>query len=250
MTKGQSQFGRRWCLWSAAVVCALASGGCARVVAQVELDRVVAVVTNRVILASDVEQERRFFHLLPEEELGGEKPARALERLTTRALVEQQILREDPKGMEIAPEQLEKSLTELRQSLPGCQPHGCDTEDGWRKYLSGLELTPDEVRVYWANRMAVLRFIEMRFRSGIRIAPEEVATYYNQTLVPKYARAEDVSPLDRVEARIEEILLQEQVNALLNDWLKTLQDEGQVEVLEPELKASAGDAEADKGGGR
>ena len=201
-----------------------------------EVDRVVAVVNSRVILASDLDLEMRLFDLLPARERGGEAPAEALERLTTRALIEQQILREDPHGMEIAPAALEASLNELRQNLPACKQSDCSTGTGWARYLATLRLTPDEVRTYWENRLAVLRFIELRFRSGIRIAPEEIAKYYNETLLPQYARAADAPALDKVSARIEEILLQQQVNGLLNDWLKTLQDEGQVEVLDPALK--------------
>jgi hypothetical protein len=198
-----------------------------------EVDRVVAVVNNTTILASDLDLEMRLFDLLPARERGGEAPAQALERLTTRALIEQQILREDPHGMEIAAAALEASLNELRQNLPACKQRDCGTGTGWARYLATLQLTPDEVQTYWENRLAVLRFIELRFRSGIRIAPEEIAKYYHETLLPQYARAEDAPTLDKVSARIEEILLQQQVNGLLNDWLKTLQDEGQVEVLDP-----------------
>ena len=35
---------------------------------------------------------------------------------------------------------------------------------------------------------------------------------------------------------IREILLQEQVNAMLNDWVKSLQEQGQVEILDPTLR--------------
>ncbi len=237
--------------WLPVVLCLMV--GCACAEAQVEVDRVVAVVNNQVILASDVELERRMFSLLPVQDAGGETAASALERLTTRALIEQQIVREDPKGMDVAGAELEASLTELKQNLPGCRQQECVTTEGWAAHLAAMDLTAEEVRGYWANRMAVLRFIEMRFRSGIRIAPEEIEKYYREKLTPQYGKAADVPPLERVSARIEEILLQEQVNTLLNDWLKTLQDAGQVEVLDPGLRSAVkavGDAGDSKGGGR
>ena len=237
--------------WLPALLCALL--GCACAGAQVEVDRVVAVVNNQVILASDVELERRMFLLLPVQEPGGETAAQALERLTTRALIEQQIVREDPKGMDVAAAQVDASLTELKQNLPGCRQQECMSAEGWAAHLAAMDLTAEEVRGYWANRMAVLRFIEMRFRSGIRIAPEEIEKYYREKLTPQYAKVADVPPLERVSARIEEVLLQEQVNALLNDWLKTLQDEGQVEVLDPALRGAVqvgGTANGERGGGR
>jgi hypothetical protein len=87
--------------------------------------------------------------------------------------------------------------------------------------------------------MAVLRFIELRFRSGNRVTPEEIQKYYKEELVPKYAKPSDAPALDKISPRIEEILLQQKVNALLNDWLKSLQDQGQVEILDPALRAQA-----------
>jgi peptidyl-prolyl cis-trans isomerase SurA len=108
--------------------------------------------------------------------------------------------------------------------------------------------------------MAVLRFIELRFRSGIRITPEEIQKYYQDSLVPKYARSEDAPSLEKLSQRIQEILLQERVNSLLNDWVKSLQEQGQVEILDPALREavpveSGGDesspaASAGKGGRR
>ena len=51
--------------------------------------------------------------------------------------------------------------------------------------------------------------------------------------------AEDAPPLEKLLRAIQEILLQQRVNALLSDWLKSLQDQGQVEILDPALKAAS-----------
>jgi peptidyl-prolyl cis-trans isomerase SurA len=200
------------------------------------LDSVVAVVNNQVILASDLDLEMRVFRLLPIGRRIDFTRPKALERLVTRTLVEQQILLEDPHGLDIAPKDLEDSLAELRQSLPACKSRDCTTAEGWSSYLVTLGLTPERVSEYWARRMALLRFIEIRFRSGIRITPEEIQKYYQETLVPKYAKPEDAPSLERLSPRIQEILLQQRVNSLLNDWVKSLQDQGQVEVLDPTLR--------------
>jgi hypothetical protein len=146
--------------------------------------------------------------------------------------------------MEVSQKDLDDSLMELRQSLPDCKHRDCVSETGWREYLATLGLTPARVAEYWTRRMAVLRFIELRFRSGNRVTPEEIAKYYRDSLVPKYAKPEDAPPLDKVSQRIQEILLQQKVNALLNDWLKSLQDQGQVEILDPALKAAAAGEES------
>ena len=202
------------------------------------LDRVVAVVNNQVILESDLELETRIFHLLPIGDAADYTAPKALERLITRALIEQQIVLEDPHGMEVDAQQVEESLKELRQSLPACKRRDCESANGWQTYLLTLGLTPDRVQSYWSDRMAILRFIEQRFRSGIRISPEEIEKYYRNDLLPRYAKPSDAPALQKLSPRIQEILLQQQVNALMNDWLKSLQSQGQVEVLDASLRGS------------
>jgi peptidyl-prolyl cis-trans isomerase SurA len=200
------------------------------------LDSVVAVANNAIILASDLELEMRIFYLVPINDAADSTPPKALERLTTRALIEQQIVQQDPDGLVVTPAELEASLTELRQNLPACKHRDCMTPSGWAAYLKTLDLTPDRVATYWTHRIAVLRFIEERFRSGIRITPDEIQKYYSDNLVPRYAKPGDAPALERVSPRIQEILLQQRVNLLLNEWLKSLQDQGQVEILDASLK--------------
>jgi peptidyl-prolyl cis-trans isomerase SurA len=214
------------------------------------LDSVIAVVNNQVILASDLDLEMRIFRLLPLGDRGDFTRPKALERLTTRALIEQQILQEDPHGLDILPKDVEDSLAELRQNLPACKLRDCTTPAGWAAYLATLGLTPDRVTEYWARRMAVLRFIELRFRSGIRVTPQEIEQYYREQLMPKYSKPGDAPALDKISPRIQEVLLQQKVNALLGDWLKSLQDQGQVEILDPTLRAQAASSAApEKGSG-
>ncbi|MFC5863083.1 peptidylprolyl isomerase [Acidicapsa dinghuensis] len=210
------------------------------------LDSVVAVVNNQAILSSDLDLEMRIVHLLPSGTQKDYTPQAAIERLTTRVLIEQQILQEDPHGLEIPAKELDDALTELRQGLPACKIRDCNSAQGWAAYLATLGLTPQQVQDYWQHRMAVLRFIELRFRSGIRISQDDIQKYYNQTLLPQYAHPQDAPPLDRVTPRIQEILLQQQVNDLLTQWLKSLQDQGQVEILDPALRSQA----STKEGGR
>jgi hypothetical protein len=44
-----------------------------------------------------------------------------------------------------------------------------------------------------------------------------------------------VPPLDQVAPRIQEILLQQQVNTLFDGWLDNLRKQGEIEVLDPSL---------------
>ncbi len=200
------------------------------------LNAVVAVVNQQVLLASDVDEEMRLVHLLPGGGTEDNSAAGALERLITRLLIEQQIRIEDPSQLNPDPQEVQKSLVELRQDLPGCKITDCMTDAGWRSFLAGLNLTPDQVAAYWKDRYAVLGFIGQRFRSGISVRPEEIASYYNKTLVPLYRNRAEAPTLPSVSARIEEILLQQRVNAMLDDWVQSLREQGKIEIVDASLR--------------
>jgi hypothetical protein len=206
----------------------------------VALDSVVAVVNNQTILASDVEDEVRLAVLDPGQGgLGVLSRQRALEQLISRALIHQQIRQEDAQAAEPSQAEINARLAEIRQQLPACVRLNCATDQGWKAFLAAHGLTPQQVESYLRNRIQVLRFIEMRFRQGILISPEEIEAYYRQTLLPQYAPGETIPPLDSVAPRIEEILLERQVNVLFDDWLQNLRKQGDVEVLDPRLETPA-----------
>jgi hypothetical protein len=213
------------------------------------LDQVVAVVNNQAILASDVDDEIRLSVLDPGRTgLGVLTPKRALEQLISRALIQQQIRQEDEQAAEPAQDEIDARLAEIRKEVPACVHLNCATDEGWKAFLAERGLTAQRVQRYLRRRIQVLRFIEERFRQGIRISPEEIQTYYRETLLPQYAPGEAIPPLGQVSPRIEEILLQQQVNALFDDWLKNLRKQGDVEVLDPSLEGPESQTDGGKGG--
>jgi hypothetical protein len=154
-------------------------------------------------------------------------------------------------------EAVQKELEELRRHIPGCAQYACETDAGWRRFLAAQGFTESEIQARWKQRMRILKFIEVRFRSGIRIAPTEIADYYNKTLVPALERRKVTPPpLAAVSNRIDEVLLQQRVTALLNDWLKSLRDTGSVAILDPayasvgtSVTSRAGDVAGETTGG-
>jgi hypothetical protein len=209
--------------------------------APVVLDRVVAVVNQRVILASDLDDEIRLSVLDPNDV--GESPLtrqRALEQIISRALIEQQIRQEDVQAAEPPQSEVEERLAQLRKDLPACVHENCVTDAGWKAMLAEHHLTPERVNAYLRYRLEILRFIELRFRQGIRISPEQIANYYNKTLLPEYKPGEQIPPLEEVAPRIQEILLEQQVNAIFGNWLDNLRQQGDVEIIDPDLEMPGG----------
>ncbi|MGA9424513.1 MAG: peptidylprolyl isomerase [Terracidiphilus sp.] len=202
----------------------------------VVLDSVVAVVNNHAILASDVESAMRLSVLEPPESAGS-KPDRkaALDELISRELIEEQMTPEEKNAAEPAAKELKVQMALLREDLPACARYHCATDRGWTAFLAAKGLTEDQAEAYLRLRLSLLSFVENRFSEGIRISPEEIESYYRETMVPQYAAGEAPPALKSVSSRIEEILLEQQVNQLFSAWLDNLRRQGDVEILDSTL---------------
>lgn len=196
------------------------------------VDRIVATVNGDLVLESDVEQEERFTKLYPYG-VGEGKPLReqAITRLIDRTLIEQQLVGY-PQAV-VNDDQVAKDEAELRKDLPACAHADCSSDAGWKDFLTKAGFTEDELRVRIKQRVQVLHFIEQRFRSGVRITDKQVEDFYTDHMLPEYAKQHATAPpLDSVRDRVNELLLQQQVSSLLDDWLKTLRDSGRVRILQ------------------
>jgi peptidyl-prolyl cis-trans isomerase SurA len=203
----------------------------------VVLDSVVAVANKHAILSSDIDDEIRLSVLDPN--LIGEGALtrqQALDQLISRALIEQQIRQEDIEAIEPSQDEVNARLNQIRQQLPACVHQNCATDAGWKLFLAAHGLTSDRVESYLRYRLEILSFVEERFRQGIQISPQQIDEYYHQTLLPQYKPGEAIPPLDQVAPRIQEILLEQQVNVLFDAWLTNLRGQGDVEILDPSLE--------------
>lgn len=197
------------------------------------IDRVIAIVNGDLILESDVDEERRFAAFQPFSTSGAEfTRVRAIERLINRTLILQQSRLQMIGG--VTEVQVTTQIQTLRKDIPECKQYHCETEAGWDKFLADQGFTKEELQLRWRQRMEVLSYIENRFRMGIRITPEEISAYYTKELLPQYAKQKAAPPkLEELSDRIQEILLQQRVSKLLQDWLTSLRAQGTVQILKP-----------------
>lgn len=200
----------------------------------VVLDRVVAVVNRKAILSSDIAEEIHMTVLEPPTgQQAPETSSAALDRLVSRTLIQQQIREEDAQTSSNTEEAVRQRVVALRRTLPACARMNCSTDAGWSAFLSANRLTDADVERYMRARVEILNFIEDRFRAGIRNSQDEIEHYYRDTLLPQYGNAQKPPQLEEVSKQIDEILLQQKVNALFSAWLENLRKQGDVEILDP-----------------
>jgi SurA N-terminal domain len=204
------------------------------------VDRMVAVVNKRVILESELDQATRVEFLLqakPIQSLIQTDRSAVLERLIDRSLLDQQIV--NPAMLDPAPEELAAKIKEIRDSMPGAA-----TNDRWNAILSGYGLTQQDVEEQLTSQFRILRFIDLRFRGLVRVDKEAISAYYQERFLPEVRKRNASEPkLSEVSNKIEQILAEQRIDELLNNWLKTLRAQAHIErMLSAAAAASAGAA--------
>lgn len=201
--------------------------------APVVLDRVLVVVNQQPILQSDLDRELKLAVLDPNLAFSQRPaPAEALDRIISRTLIQQQLAQQPPMDDAQIRRAIDERMKELRAELPACVRLNCNTAVGWQAFLDESKLTTTEIEAYVRQQVLILDFIEKRFRPGIHITPEQVESYYKNSLLPQYSDPKLAPQLETVSTRIAQILLEQQVNLLLEDWLSTLRKDGDLEFLD------------------
>lgn len=197
------------------------------------LDRIVAVVDETAILASDVDEEMRFGALQPEQEPAADNtPQRALGRLIDRALIDQQRILQ-PGLADVSQVDVNHAVLELRKTIPACRQLHCTTDADWLAFLKAHEFTVQEVENHARERLEILKFMNIRFGAAVRISREDVQQYYDRTLLPELQRNHAAVPeMKTVAPQIREILRQQRVNHMVDQWLEGLHSEAEVQILD------------------
>ncbi len=212
------------------------------------LDSVIAIVNGDVLLESDVQQEQRLesLQMLPANE---NTTVTAAQHLITRTLILQQ-MKAQQEASYVTDAQVEKVVGEIRKDLPGCAAAHCETMAGWTAFLASRGLAPDEVNDSWRQRLEILDYLNLRFRSGIRIPAADIQKYYQSNMVPEFEKKhQKPPPVKALADRIREVLLQQQVAKQIDDWEATLRQEGSVQILVPAYGQSVDNADDDTGSG-
>lgn len=201
-----------------AVLLSLASLGLvalpARPAAPQLVDRILAVVDEDPILASEVDQAVGLGVI---ERQAGESDEglrrRGLDRLIEQRLRFHEV---DRFGLTQVPvELIEGHFQEIRGRFP--------SPEAFAERLRELGLDLEAVRQLVARQLMVLTFVEERLGPRIFVAADEIRAYYEQTLVPELrTRRAAVPPIEEVRETIRALLKERRLNEEIERWTEEL----------------------------
>jgi peptidyl-prolyl cis-trans isomerase SurA len=192
------------------------------------LDRVVASVGDTAITASDVEAEYRLELFLDGKAPEGPEPSDAVldqvrQRMIDRILLEEEVHAD---GIRASPDDqaVQARFADLQRKFQGAE--------GFQRALKDVGMSESDLREALAEQEEILRLIDHRLRPEAIVEPAEIDSYYRNSLLPDLARQgnQQAPLLDQVEGRIREILVQQKIDGLLEDWLKRLRARSDVHV--------------------
>ena len=194
------------------------------------IDRMVAVVNKHVILESELDQAARVEFLLQGksiDKMTQTDRAAVLDRLVDRSLLDQQIV--NPSMLDPTPEELAAKIKEVRSAIPDSA-----TDEQWNAILAEYGLTQQDVQEQLTSEFHILRFIDLRFRGLVRVEKSDISAYYQDHFLPEVRKRHAPEPkLSEVSDKIEQILAEQSIDHLLNDWLKTLHAQAHIEKMLP-----------------
>jgi hypothetical protein len=185
-------------------------------------DRIVAVVDEDPILASDLE---RVIALGMAQRRPGEGDAAFRRRVLDEMIKDRLRLHEiDRFGFEQVPvEEIEKRVADIRASFPD--------EEAFRRTLREVGLTLEGLRQLVARQLVVLTYVEERLGPRVFIDNRDIANYHANVLAPEMRRRnQPVPPIEEVRDSIREVLRQQRLNQEIERWTAELREEADVSI--------------------
>lgn len=191
------------------------------------IDRVAVSVATSVITASEVDRAIRVIAFQ-----NGVNPdfRPANRRETAQRLVDQKLVRRE---MELSrypqpdPSEAGPLLAQLR-----AKRYKSDGE--FQEALKNRGVTEQDVRDALLWELALVRFIEVRFRPAIQVTSQELEDYFEKVVKPAARAAHPAEPVafDDYRNRIEEKLAGERADQEVDNWLKEARKRTVIEVHE------------------
>ena len=194
-------------------------------------DRVLAVVDEDPVLASDVE---RAIRLGLEQPRPGETDERFRRRVLD-ALIDQrlQFHEIDRFNFEQVPvAEIQARVAEIRSRFPD--------EAAFQKALKEVGVDAKGLRQLVARQLLVLTYVDERLGARVFVGPDELNRYYREVLTPEMQkRGQQPPPLEDVREDIRETLKQQKMTQEMTKWTQDLRSKADVVVYSLAQQANA-----------
>jgi len=184
-------------------------------------DRILAVVDDDPILASEVDQILSFGIIQAE----SEEDARAVRRRALDFLIEERLRfhEVDRFGFaEVPVEVVDEEFGKLEQRLGGAEELAAAIEE--------LGLDEQGVRQVLARQVMVWVYVEERLGARIFVGLDDIREYYDESLVPQLVeRGDSVPPVEEVREAIRTLLREQRMNEELERWTMELLQQADIE---------------------
>ncbi len=188
-----------------------------------EIDRLVAAVNGRVITQGDLEMARSMNALIFYDKSAA-PPSRDEE---INRLIDLELMRQELKNFSLAPEDESKVKARMQSLREAYTEKG-----GLPAFLRQFGLQELELLSYLRFESSILKFVDFRFRPFVNVSEEEIKAYYEGKLVPQLRNAKlNVPALGQVSDKIEEILKEEKVNGVLDQWIREIRRNSHIEYF-------------------
>jgi peptidyl-prolyl cis-trans isomerase SurA len=178
------------------------------------IDRIAVILDSQVITESEILRELRLTAFLNGDTLNFSPDAR---RKAAERLIEQKLIRKEMEMGRYAqpiPAETVPMVKQIEtQRFPGSEEY--------RHALERYGVTEDDLKAHLLWQMALLRFIEVRFRPGVQVTEDEIREYFSKELpaLQKNAGPSQKLSFDDLRDKIQELLTSQRVEKQLDDWL-------------------------------
>ena len=185
-------------------------------------DRVIAVVDDDPILASDLERTLALGLVTAKE---GESPE-ALRQRALDGLIEQRLRfhEVDRYGLQQVPvEEVEAQVQAIRNRFP--------STEAFEARLKQLKMDQPALRQLVARQLQVMTYVDELLGARVFVGLEEIQRYYDEQLLPQLQKAgQPVPALEEVREQIREVIRQQRLNQELERWTAELRRKADIVV--------------------
>ena len=190
------------------------------------IDKVVAVVGEGVITASEVEEQLRLEALFNRDpvDLSQEKRGDTLKSLIDRRLVEREVV---AKNFSVA------TADDLAEEFAALERRITRNGVAFDQELDSHGLTRKDVEQFLVRQANFERFVSFRFKTGMQVSAEVVRAYYEESFVPEVQRLRaEAPPLDEIYDELAALVMDERADSMLDVWLKETHARTHVVIME------------------